>query len=112
VLLATSAIPFLLCGAGALVIAGAWALDRRGRGRPMPERRRHAREESADPVMVLRDRRIDATFAIDVSLGGVLIAGPADLERGDKVVLQIAGAERAATVVRVTAQGHRALIFD
>ena len=112
VLLATSAVPFLLCGAGALVIAAAWAVDRRGRGRPMPERRRHTRAESAEPVMVLRDRRIDATFAIDVSLGGVLIAGPEDLERGDKVKLQIGGSERPATVVRVTPQGYRAMIFD
>ena len=110
---ATSIVPFVLCGAGALVIAAAWAADHRRRPRPRrPERRRHPRNESADPIMVRRDRRLDATFAIDVSLGGVLLAGPEDLERGDKVVLVIDGNERAATVLRVTPQGYRALIFD
>ena len=62
--------------------------------------------------MVRRDRRLDATFAIDISLGGVLLAGPDDLARGDKVVLVIDGNERSATVLRVTPQGYRALVFD
>jgi len=78
----------------------------------MPERRRHARSESADPVIVRRDRRMDATFAIDVSLGGILIAGPDDLEPGDKVVVVVSERERPATVLRVTPQGYRALVFD
>jgi hypothetical protein len=55
---------------------------------------------------------MDATFAIDVSLGGMLIAGPEDLERGEKVVIVRDADERAATVVRVTPQGYRALVFD
>jgi hypothetical protein len=110
---ATSIVPFALCGAGALVIAAAWAAVRRHRPRPRgPERRRHPRAESADPVMVRRDRRMDATFAIDISLGGILLAGPEDLAPGDKVVIVIAGNERAATVLRVTPQGYRALVFD
>jgi len=92
VICAASVVPFVLCGAGALVIAAAWAVDRSRRDPRMPERRRHARSESADPVIVRRDRRMDATFAIDVSLGGILIAGPDDLERGDKVVVVIDGA--------------------
>ena len=112
VICAASVVPFVLCGAGALVIAAAWAVDRSRRDPRMPERRRHARSESADPVIVRRDRRMDATFAIDVSLGGILVAGPDDLERGDKVVVVIDGAERPATVVRVTPQGYRGLIFD
>ena len=111
-LLAASIVPFLLCGAGVLVIAAAWAVDRSRRDPRPPDRRRHARNESADPVIVRRDRRMDATFAVDVSLGGMLIAGPEDLERGDKVILVIDGAERPATVLRVTPQGYRALIFD
>ena len=111
-LLAASIVPFLLCGAGVLVIAAAWAVDRSRRDPRPPDRRRHARNESADPVIVRRDRRMDATFAVDVSLGGMLIAGPDDLERGDKVVLVIDGAERPATVLRVTPQGYRALVFD
>jgi hypothetical protein len=107
-----SIIPFLLCGAGVLVIAAAWAVDRTRRDPRPPERRRHPRSESADPVIVRRDRRMDATFAIDMSLGGILIAGPEDLERGDKVVIVLDGVERAATVLRVTPQGYRALVFD
>jgi hypothetical protein len=112
VISAVSVVPFVLCGAGALVIAAAWALDRSKRDPQMPERRRHARNESADPVIVRRDRRVDATFAIDVSLGGILIAGPDDLARGDKVVIVLDGNERPATVLRVTPQGYRALVFD
>jgi len=111
-MVAASVVPIVLCGAGALVIAAAWAADRRNRGRPGPERRRHPRSESADPVIVRRDRRMDATFAIDVSLGGILLAGPEDLDRGEKVVIVQDSSERAATVVRVTPQGYRALVFD
>jgi hypothetical protein len=111
-MVAVSVVPIVLCGAGALVIAAAWAVDRRNRGRPLPERRRHPRRESADPIVVRRDRRVDATFAIDVSLGGILIAGPEDLERGEKVVIVQDSNERPATVVRVTPQGYRALIFE
>ena len=110
--LATSVIPFILCGAGVLVIAAAWAVDRSRRVPRPPERRRHPRSESADPVIVRRDRRMDATFAIDLSLGGILIAGPEDLGPGEKVVIVVGGEERPATVLRVTPQGYRALVFD
>jgi hypothetical protein len=112
VLVAASVIPWLLCGAGALVIGAAWAVDRSRRDPRPPERRRHARAESAEPVIVRRDRRVDATFAIDISLGGILIAGPDDLGPGDKVVIVVAERERPATVLRVTPQGYRALVFD
>jgi len=111
-MIAASAVPIVLFAAGVLVIATAWAVDRRNRGRPLPERRRHPRSESADPILVRRDRRMDATFAIDVSLGGMLIAGPEDLEQGARVVIVHDERERPATVVRVTPQGYRALIFD
>jgi hypothetical protein len=111
-LLATSIVPFALCAAGVAVIGAAWAVDRSRRDPRPPERRRHPRRESADPVVIRRDRRMDATFAIDVSLGGILIAGPDDLDKGDKVVVVVDETERPATVVRVTPQGYRALIFD
>ena len=111
-LLAASVIPWILCAAGAAVIAAAWAVDRSRRDPRPPERRRHPRAESAEPVIVRRDRRVDATFAIDLSLGGILIAGPDDLQPGDKVVLVVADRERPATVLRVTPQGYRALVFD
>ena len=111
-LIAASVIPWILCGAGALVIVAAWAVDRSRVDPRPPERRRHPRSESAEPVVVRRDRRTDATFAIDVSLGGMLIAGPEDLEPGDHVVLVVGDRERPATVLRVTPQGYRALVFD
>ena len=109
---AASIIPWLLCAAGVAVIAAAWAVDRSRRDPRPPERRRHPRAESAEQVLVRRDRRMDATYAIDLSLGGALIAGPDDLHPGDQVVLVIADRERPATVLRVTPQGYRALVFD
>jgi hypothetical protein len=112
VILAASVIPWILCAAAVLVIAAAWAVDRSRKDPRPPERRRHARNESAEPVIVRRDRRMDATFAVDLSLGGILIAGPDDLAPGDKVVLVVAERERPATVLRVTPQGYRALVFD
>jgi hypothetical protein len=63
-------------------------------------------------VLVRRERRMDATFAIDISLGGILLAGPEDLQQGEKVVIVHDSSERPATVVRVTPQGYRALVFD
>jgi hypothetical protein len=78
----------------------------------MLERRRWPRRAVAEPVLVRRDRRMDSVDAVDISLGGILLAGPEDLQVGDKVVIVLDGAERAATVVRVTSRGDRALIFD
>jgi hypothetical protein len=109
---AISIVPIALCGAGALVIGAAWVADHRRRPPATRERRRHERSESADPVIVRRGRRMDATFAIDVSLGGILIAGPDDLEPGEAVVVVIGDNERPAKVLRVTPQGYRALVFD
>ena len=111
-ILAASVIPWLLCAAGVAVIAAAWAVDRSRRDPRPPERRRHPRSESAEAILVKRDRRMDSTYAIDLSLGGILIAGPDDLASGDKVVIVVGERERPATVLRVTPQGYRALIFD
>jgi PilZ domain len=112
VITAASVIPWLLCAAGVGVIAAAWAVDRSRRDPRPPERRRHPRSESAEAILVKRDRRMDATYAIDISLGGILIAGPDDLQVGDKVVIVIDERERPATVLRVTPQGYRGLVFD
>jgi hypothetical protein len=109
---AASVIPWLLFAAGAVVIGAAWAVDRSRRDPRPPERRRHARSESAEAILVKRDRRTDSTYAIDLSLGGILIAGPDDLAVGDKVVIVVDERERPATVLRITPQGYRALVFD
>jgi len=112
VILAASVIPWVLLAAGVAVIGAAWAVEHRRREPGPRERRRHARSESAEAILVKRDRRMDATYAIDLSLGGILIAGPDDLAIGDKVVIVVDERERPATVLRVTPQGYRALIFD
>ena len=44
--------------------------------------------------------------------GTILIAGPDDSEIGDKVVIGVDERERPATVLRITPQGYRALVFD
>jgi hypothetical protein len=112
VILAASVIPWLLLAAGVAVIGAAWAVEHSRREPGSRERRRHPRSESAEAILVKRDRRMDATYAIDLSLGGILIAGPDDLAVGDKVVIVVDERERPATVLRVTPQGYRALIFD
>src|SRR4029079_2252224 len=110
--LAASVIPWLLCAAGVAVIAAAWAVDRSRRDPRPPERRRHARNEWAEAIIVKRDRRMDATYAIDISLGGILIAGPDDLGVGDQVVIVAGECERPATLLETPPQGYRALVFD
>ena len=111
-IIAASVIPWLLLAAGVAVIGAAWAVERSRREPGPRERRRHPRSESAEAILVKRDRRMDATYAIDLSLGGILIAGPDDLAIGDKVVIVVDERERPATVLRVTPQGYRALVFD
>jgi hypothetical protein len=112
VLLAASLVPFLLGGAGVLVIAVAAVADRMGREPVRPERRRSPRAESAATIVVLRGDRADHTFAIDRNDGGILLFGPPDLEPGATVELEIDGEPRSATVLRVTPQGYRALRLD
>jgi hypothetical protein len=112
VILAASVIPWLLLAAGVAVIGAAWAVEHSRREPGSRERRRDPRRESAEAILVKRDRRMDATYAIDLSLGGILIAGPDDLAVGDKVVIVVDERERPATVLRVTPQGYRALVFD
>jgi hypothetical protein len=112
VLLAASLVPFLLGGAGVLVIAIAAVADRMGREPSRPERRRSKREESAATVLVRHGDREQHTFAIDRSAGGVLLFGPPGLEPGAAVELEIDGEPRSATVLRVTPQGYRALRLD
>jgi hypothetical protein len=110
--LAASLVPFLLGGAGVLVIAVAAVADRMAGGPRRAERRRSPRAESATAVVVRQGDRSDHTFAIDRSTGGILLFGPPDLEPGASVELEVDGELRAATVLRVSPQGYRALRFD
>jgi hypothetical protein len=113
VILAASVIPWVLLAAAVAVIGIALAVGRSRREAGLPrDRRRHPRSESGEAILVKRDRRMDATYAIDMSLGGILIAGPEDLAVGDEVVVVIDERERPAKVLRITPQGYRALVFD
>jgi hypothetical protein len=69
----------------------------------------------ARPVVVRRPAGEQRTFALDVSAGGVLVAGPADLAIGDLIDLQmdLDGPVRArAEVVRDAPNGMKGLRFD
>ena len=69
----------------------------------------------ARPVVVRRDAGEQRTFALDVSTGGLLVAGPSDLAIGELIELQLDcdGPLRArAQVVRDAPNGMKGLRFD
>lgn len=117
--------------AGVVVVLGAMAIASRSRtprpeaapaervpaprGAATPERRALPRAPIARPVVVLRRAGEQRTFALDVSTGGVLVAGPADLAVGERIELQLEldGPLRAhAQVVRDAPNGMKGLRFD
>jgi hypothetical protein len=84
------------------------------------QQREYVRINSARPVLVYcgRDQDRVQSFTVDVSGGGLLLAGPDTLAVGEQVsfrltltpgVLPISGTGR---VVRIDAQGHRAVEFE
>jgi hypothetical protein len=84
------------------------------------QQREYVRINSARPVLVYcgRDQDRVQSFTVDVSGGGLLLAGPDTLAVGEQVsfrltltpgVLPISGTGK---VVRVDAQGHRAVEFE
>lgn len=84
------------------------------------QEREYVRIKSARPVLVYSshdDRQIQS-FTVDVSGGGLLLAGPDTLQIGEQVtfrltltpgVVPISGTGK---VVRTDRQGHRAIVFD
>jgi hypothetical protein len=113
---AASIIPFLLMAAGLLVVAVALAAARFGTERPRTERRQSPRATAARPVVVRHASGEARTFALDLSEGGILIAGPGGLSIGDTVTLTIAYDHQQprttdAVVVRHTPQGYVGLRF-
>jgi hypothetical protein len=117
VLPAASIVPFVLMAAGLLVVVIALAADRFRTERPKTERRRSTRVTAARPVVVRHASGEARTFALDLSEGGILIAGPEGLAIGDTVSLTIEfddGREPRtadAVVVRHTPQGYVGLRF-
>ncbi len=80
-----------------------------------PERRALSRAPVVRPVVVRRPAGEQRTFALDVSTGGLLVAGPSDLTVGELVELQLDldGPVRArAQVVREAPNGMKGLRFD
>jgi hypothetical protein len=82
--------------------------------RPATRRIAGPRAPVARPVVVRRPAGEQRTFALDVSSGGVLVAGPADLTVGELIELQmdLDGPVRArAEVVRDAPNGMKGLRF-
>lgn len=85
--------------------------------RPGPERRTMARAPVARPVTVVRGAGAtqQRTFALDVGVGGLLLAGPADLTVGEllDVVFDLGAPIGArARVVRETPDGMKGVAFE
>ncbi len=67
------------------------------------ERRRHPRHEVDLPTHIVINGRAIGCRLVDVSRGGALVAAPATVTVGDRVMLQVPGSgDVVATVVRTT----------
>jgi hypothetical protein len=84
------------------------------------QEREYVRVQAARPVLVSSGSSQSAiqTYSVDLSGGGILLAGPGTLKIGERIQFRltttpggtpIAG---TATVVRTDSQGHRAIRFD
>jgi hypothetical protein len=79
------------------------------------DRRRLTRAPIARPVVVRRDLGEQRTFALDVSAGGVLLAGPADLTVGEVLDVRVDLGEPVGVrgrVVRETPDGCKGVAFE
>ncbi|HSZ69947.1 MAG TPA: PilZ domain-containing protein [Solirubrobacteraceae bacterium] len=86
----------------------------------MIQEREYVRVPSTRPVTVTAGASQGSiqTFSVDVSGGGMLLAGPSTLKIGERVQFRLSTAQGGApitgsgTVVRTDARGHRAVCFD
>ncbi len=84
------------------------------------QEREYVRIKSARPVVVysVRDRMQIESYTVDVSGGGLLIAGPDTLKVGDRLDFQltltpgVTPVTGSGRVVRVDANGRRAIEFE
>jgi hypothetical protein len=84
------------------------------------QQREYVRVPSTRPVTVSAGASQGSiqTFSVDVSGGGMLLAGPGTLKIGERVHFRLSTAQGGApitgtgTVVRADARGHRAICFD
>jgi hypothetical protein len=115
-----------LVAAGVVVVLGTMLIASRSRppmplatpdpppARPATRRIAGPRAPVARPVVVRRPAGEQRTFALDLSTGGVLVAGPSDLMVGELIELQmdLDGPVRArAEVVRDAPNGMKGLRF-
>jgi hypothetical protein len=84
------------------------------------QQREYVRVQSTRPVLVTADgsRGTIQTFSVDLSGGGILLAGPSTLKIGEQVQFRLTTVKGSppimgvGTVVRTDTQGRRALCFD
>ncbi len=84
------------------------------------QQREYVRVQSTRPVLVLTgsSQGTIQTYSVDLSGGGMLLAGPSTLKVGEQVQFRLTTAKGAppitgvGTVVRTDTQGRRALCFD
>jgi hypothetical protein len=84
------------------------------------QEREYVRVQSTRPVLVITgsSQGTIQTYSVDLSGGGMLLAGPSTLRIGEQVEFRLTTAKGAppitgvGTVVRTDSQGRRALCFD
>jgi PilZ domain len=84
------------------------------------QEREYVRVKATRPVMVLTggSQGTVQSYSVDLSGGGMLLAGPNTLKIGERVQFKLSTAPGAApiqgtgTVVRADARGHRAISFE
>jgi PilZ domain len=86
----------------------------------MVQQREYVRVLSTRPVLVLTgsSQGTVQTYSVDLSGGGILLAGPSTLRVGEQVEFRLSTAKGSppitgvGTIVRTDSQGRRALCFD
>jgi PilZ domain len=82
------------------------------------QQREYVRVRSARPVLISAGAGAIQTYTVDLSGGGILLAGPTTLKIGEQISFRLTVTPGAApivgtaTVVRTDSQGHRAVCFD
>jgi hypothetical protein len=83
------------------------------------QQREFVRVRSARPVAIVAGSQgAIQTYSVDLSGGGILLAGPSTLKIGEQIEFRLTIAPGAtpivgtASVVRTDSQGHRAVCFD
>ncbi|HXA55714.1 MAG TPA: PilZ domain-containing protein [Solirubrobacteraceae bacterium] len=83
------------------------------------QEREYVRVQATRPVMVSGSRGSSCqTFSVDLSGGGILLAGPTTLKIGEQIEFRLSTAKDGppivglATVVRTDSLGRRAVCFD